>query len=101
MIYTTLTSDLTLHNGYSKEQDAAFLSRLFWSRVSLLEQLVQVMLLSPQIITDDPTGTLKQHYEKLTAFCERYDQTDATPFIKGHHKEQQQLMDEFVATLND
>jgi hypothetical protein len=101
LIYIILIGDCTPGNGYSKEQDAAFLSHLFWSRVELLEQLVQVMLLSPQIITDDPAGTLKQQQEKLTAFSKRYDHTDITPFIKGHWEDANQLMDEFKAIHNE
>ncbi len=95
IINTDLTSDTTPGNGISKAMDYEFLRQLFWSRVSLIEQIVQRMLLSPHIMTDDPTGILKKQQKKIAAFSARHDHSDITPFSKGHSEDLSQLMIEF------
>ncbi|QOL19690.1 hypothetical protein [Candidatus Bodocaedibacter vickermanii] len=95
LICIILTSDCTLNNGISKALDYELLRRLFWSRVELFEQLVQKMLLSPHIITEDPTGILKEQQKKIAAFSARHDHSDTTPFTKGHFEKRMRLMDEF------
>jgi hypothetical protein len=99
LIYIELTADCTPNRGYSQAQDAEFLCKLFWGRVESLEQLMQVMLLSPQIIAEDPNGLLKQHQEKLAAFSKAKDHTDITPFTKAAHTQNKKLFDEFRETF--
>ncbi|QOL19692.1 hypothetical protein [Candidatus Bodocaedibacter vickermanii] len=100
MIYIALTADSTPNNGISKALDDAFLCQLFWSRVSLTEQLLQAMLLSPRITTDDPTGVLKEHQKKLAVFSKKYDHTDTKLFAKGHYERLTLLIKEVGETSN-
>ena len=100
IIYIWLTADSTLNNGISKALDYELLRQLFWSRISLIEQLVQKMLLLPQITTEDPTGILKEQQKKLTTFSAKYDHTDITPFSKGHREKLNLLMNEYRGIYN-
>lgn len=100
-IYIILTADSTPNNGISKALDYELIRRLFWSRVSLIEQLVQGMLLSPHIMTEDPTGILKEQQNKIAAFSARHDHSDTTPFSKGHYEELNRLINEFAEIYDE
>ena len=100
MIYITLTADSTPNNGYSTDQDAEFLRRLFWSRIGLSEQILKVMLDLPLMTEGDSKEILIRDQRTISVLSKKYDHTDTTPFTKGHYKELKQLMDEFNETSN-
>lgn len=100
LLYIVLTADSTPRNGYSKAQEAEFLSQLFWKRVSLFEQTLQIMIDLSSTTKIAPPSILKQHQAKLAAFSMAHNQADTTLFTKGHYQELEKLMDEFTETCN-
>jgi hypothetical protein len=97
---TLIYDDSTARCDFTPEDDAAFLSQLFWNRVSLFHKILQAMLLSPGLITKDPTGILKHQHENLIAFLEVHDPIDSTPFIKRDLLRLEILFDAFMEVYN-
>lgn len=99
LICIELTADSTPRNGVIPEQDAAFLSQLFWSRVLLFTETLKAMQQCPESKTDESPDLLAQYLENLTAFTKNHDPANASVFSRGHYEDLNQLMNEFSETI--
>ena len=99
MLHIQLNSLVAPRNGVTPEQDAALLSQLFWSRVSLFTQTLQAMQECPELNKDESSDLLALHLKNLTAFTENHDSADTSFFSQGHYEDLNQLMNEFSETI--